>query len=104
LEEHLARSSVCSAKFRNARKELDSFNRTDAIGGSEGSTQLITLQWTNQIPAHLIAGAQVRNCRTLRLQLLDAIFSEGALPRIDRLSNALGGDTLGYGEQFNTSR
>jgi hypothetical protein len=104
LEKHLARSSICSAKFRNARKELDAINRTDAIGGGEGSTHLITLQWTNQIPAHLNAGALLGNCRALLLQLLDAILAEGTLPSIDRLGDTLGGDTLGDGEQFNTSR
>jgi hypothetical protein len=35
---------------------------------------------------------------------LDAILAEGTLPSIDRLGDTLGGDTLGDGEQLNTSR
>jgi hypothetical protein len=46
----------------------------------------------------------LRNRRALLLQLLDAVLAKGALPSIDRLSDALGRDTLGDGEKLNTSR
>jgi len=104
LEEYLARSAVCSAKLRNARKEFNAIDRADAIGGDEGSTQLIALQRTDQVPPYIHAWAQLRNRRALLLQLLDAVLTKGALPSIDRLSDALGRDPLRDGEKLNASR
>jgi hypothetical protein len=46
----------------------------------------------------------LRNRSALLLQLLDTILTEGTLPSINRLSDALGGDTLRNGEQLNASR
>jgi hypothetical protein len=103
LEEYLARSAACSAKLRNARKEFNAIDRADAIGGDEGSTQLIALQRTDQIPPYIHAWAQLRNRRALLLQLLDAVLTKGALPSIDRLSDALGRDPLRDGEKLNAS-
>jgi hypothetical protein len=104
LEEYLARSGVYSAELRNARKEFYAINRADAIGGDERSAQLIALQRPDQIPPCVHAWTQLRNRRPLLLQLLNAILTEGALPSIDRFSDALGGDTLGDGEKLNASR
>jgi hypothetical protein len=46
----------------------------------------------------------LRNRRALLLQLLDAVLTKGALPSIDRLSDALGRDPLRDGEKLNASR
>jgi hypothetical protein len=104
LEEYLARSAVCSAKLRNARKEFYAINRADAIGGNERSTHLIALQRTDQVPPYFHAWAQLCNRRALLLQLLDAVLTEGTLSSINRLSDALSGDTLGDGKNFNAPR
>jgi hypothetical protein len=104
LKEDATRRGVCSTDLPNARKEFYAIDRADAIGGHERSAQLIALQWPDQIPAHLHAWAQLCNRRTLLLQLLNAILTEGALPGIDRLSDALGGYPLRDGEKLNASR
>jgi hypothetical protein len=104
LKEDATRRGVCSTDLPNARKELYAVNRTNAIGGDEGSTHLIALQRTDQVPPYFHPWAQLCNRSALLLQLLNAILTEGALPSIDRLSNALGRDPLRDGEKLNASR
>jgi hypothetical protein len=104
LKKDATRRCICSTDLPNARKEFHAIDRADAVGGNKGSTHLIALERTNQVPTHLNSWAQLRNRSTLLLELLDAIFTERALPSIDRLSDAISGDALSDGEQFNTPR
>jgi len=46
----------------------------------------------------------LRDRRPLLLQLLNTILTKGALPSVNRLSDALGRDPLCDGEKLNASR
>ena len=61
----------------------DPINARDAIGGSYGPSDLVRLQWADQLPAYFGMRAKFSECGALLLELLHPILAEGGDAAVD---------------------